>query len=73
MKRDDLLAHLSSFPDDVEIGVRLGNTSLDISAVSAWGKGRFVALECHEGDVHDVMREWGIPADRRGELARKQA
>lgn len=71
MKRDDLLEQLSSFPADVEIGVRLGSASLDISDVSAWGKGQFVALDCHQGDVYDLMSEWGIPADRRDELTKR--
>ncbi|OJF13321.1 hypothetical protein [Couchioplanes caeruleus] len=73
MKRDDLLKQLSSFPADAEIGVRLGNASLDIPDVSAWGKGQFVAIECHEGDVYDVMREWGVPTGQRGKLVKKDA
>jgi len=73
MKRDELLAHLASLPADTDIGVQLGKAKLDISEVTAWGEGAFVALECHEGDLRDVLTEWGIPADRREELVKKAA
>lgn len=65
MKRDDLLAHLSSLPADADIGVQLGDAHLDITDVSAWGDGAFVALECHEADLRDVMTEWRLRVDRR--------
>lgn len=71
MKRDDLLAHLSSLPADTEIGVQLGDAHLDIAEVSPWGDGAFVALACHEGDLRDVLSEWGISADRREGMVRR--
>jgi hypothetical protein len=73
MKRDDLLAQLSCLPADADIGVQLGDAHLDIAGVSAWGNGAFVALECHEADLRDVLSEWGLRAGRREPITRRIA
>jgi hypothetical protein len=73
MKRDELLTHLASLPADTDIGVQLGASNLDISEVTAWGEGAFVALGCDESDLRDVLTEWGLPADRREELVKHSA
>jgi hypothetical protein len=70
MKRDELLRHLVSFRPEAEIGVQLGNANLEISDVTVWGDGAFVALGCFETDLRDVLMEWGIPASQWEELLR---
>jgi hypothetical protein len=73
MNRDELLRHLVTYPPETEIGVQLGDQNLDISDVTAWGGGAFVALECLEVDLRDLLTEWHIPVDRHDELVRKAA
>jgi len=68
MLRDELLKQLSTLPADTNIGVQIGDQHLDVTDLTPWGDEGFVALQCHAGDLRDVLVEWGMPAHKREEV-----
>jgi hypothetical protein len=68
MMRDELLEQLSAFPADANIGVRIGDSHLDITDLTPWGDEGFVDLQCHAADLRDVLLEWGLPVRKREQL-----
>jgi hypothetical protein len=62
MKRRELSQRIAALPADTDVGVQIGDDHLDISDVVAWGDGAFGALQCHRGDLRDLLLAWGCPA-----------
>lgn len=60
MMRDKLLKQISALPPDADTGIQIGDDHLDIADLVPWGDGGFVALQCHSGDLRDVLSEWGL-------------
>jgi len=69
MMRDELLKRISALPANADIGVRIGDGYLDITDLAPWGDQGFVNIQCHAADIRDVLKEWGVPARKREELA----
>jgi hypothetical protein len=57
MMRDTLLRRILELPQGVDVGVRIGEHSLDITDVVAWGDGEFGGLQCDFRDIRDVMAD----------------
>jgi len=72
MMRDELLDHLFDLPTDADITVRIGDACLDITGLAPWGDQGFVSLQCYAADIRDVLKEWGVPASKREQLAAAQ-
>ena len=68
MKNDVLLGRLSTLPADAEIGVRIGDEHLNVTDLTSWGDSGFLELQCHDGDLRDMLTGWGLPADERERL-----
>jgi hypothetical protein len=68
MTRNELLEQISALPPETDIGIQVGGETLDITDLVPWGDGRFVALKCHSGDLHDVLLQWGIPKHQQDRI-----
>ena len=73
MKRHELMQRIAALPADADVGVRIGADILDIMDVVPWGDGSFAALECHQGDLRDLLMEWKLPRDLRRRLVSEPA
>ena len=69
MMRDELLRQIAALPADSDVGVQIGDDHLDITDAVAWGDGSFGALQCHSGDLRDMVVAWDLPRDLRDRLA----
>jgi hypothetical protein len=63
MMRDTLLRRILALPQGVDVGVRIGEHSLDIIDVVAWGDGEFGGLQCDPRDLRDVAAEMELVRD----------
>lgn len=68
MMRDELLQWIAALPEDSDVGVQIGDEHLDITEVVAWGDSSFGALQCHSGDLRDLLVAWELPRDLRDRL-----
>jgi hypothetical protein len=65
MLRHELMRLIAALPADADVGVQIGDETLDIADVVPWGDGAFAALRCHPGDLRDLLADWRLPLDLR--------
>ena len=62
MRKAELLRQILALPEGADIGMRLGEHSLNITNVSAatGGGGESAGVHCDLGDLRDVMAAWKL-------------